>query len=74
MPWNDVYATSSKGAQKRGINWEPLNQATRCGKRVCTVRITLHCRARVIGDGEHMRMLSLHPDHDSAYEHPGGDG
>jgi hypothetical protein len=74
MTWNQVYATSSKGKGKRGLNWEVLpRQKTAGGGTVASVRITAKFRARVTRDGEFMRFISLHPDHDSAYKAPGGE-
>jgi hypothetical protein len=68
MTWAQIYATSSKG-QKRGLNWEPIQgQTTRDGKKVASIRITKKFRARVVRDGVFMRFVSLHPDHDSAYQ------
>ena len=32
-----------------------------------TIRVTRQCRAVVIREGEFMRFLALHFDHDSAY-------
>jgi hypothetical protein len=68
MTWAQIYATSSK-SQKRGLNWEPIQgQLTHDGKQVASIRITKKFRARVIRDGVFMRFISLHPDHDSAYQ------
>ena len=69
MTWEQVFATSSKGRNKRGINWEPIGQLTKSGKRVHTIRISRACRARVVRSGAYMIFLSLHEDHDSAYTH-----
>jgi hypothetical protein len=74
MTWAQVYATSSKGPQKRGLNWEALpNQQTASGATIASIRITGKFRARVTRDGVFMRFISLHPDHDSAYKVPGGE-
>jgi len=74
MTWTQVYATSSKGAQKRGINWEVLpNQRTASGGIIASIRVTGKFRARVTRDGVFMRFISLHPDHDSAYKKRGGE-
>jgi len=41
MTWAQVYATSSKGTQKRGLNWEVLpNQRTSTGGVVASIRVT----------------------------------
>ncbi len=72
MTWDQIYKTSSK-TQKRGLNWEIIeNQVTLSGKKIASIRISKKFRARVCRDGKFMRFISLHPDHDSAYNE-GGD-
>ena len=74
MTWNDIYKTSSKTpGDKRGLNFEPLDQQTANGQRIASIRVTNKFRARVCRDGRHMRFISLHPDHDSAYDESGGE-
>jgi hypothetical protein len=74
MTWQQVYATSSKGRGKRGLNWEVLpSQKTASGGTVASIRFTEKFRARVTRDGVFMRFVSLHPDHDSAYKAKGGE-
>ena len=74
MTWTQVYATSSKGAQKRGLNWEVLpKQQTASGGAIASIRVTGKFRLRVTRDGVFMRFISLHPDHDSAYKKSGGE-
>ena len=71
MTWDQIYKTSSR-TQKRGLNWEPIaGQMTRSGKTVASIRISRKFRARVCRDGRFMRFISLHPDHDSAYDESG---
>jgi hypothetical protein len=73
MTWDQVYKTSSK-SQKRGLNWEPIEgQKTKSGKAIASIRLSEKFRARVCRDGKLMRFISLHPDHDSAYEEDGGE-
>ncbi len=73
MTWDQLYKTSSK-TQKRGLNWEPIaGQTTRSGKTIASIRISKKFRARVCRDGKFMRFISLHPDHDSAYDESGGE-
>jgi len=73
MTWDQIYKTSSK-SQKRGLNWEPIEgQKTKSRKAVASIRISDKFRARVCRDGKIMRFISLHPDHDSAYDEDGGD-
>ena len=73
MTWDQIYKTSSK-SQKRGLNWEPIDgQQTASGKTIASIRISKKFRARVCRDGKFMRFISLHPDHDSAYDESGGE-
>ncbi|MBY0386306.1 hypothetical protein K2X05_14205 [bacterium] len=73
MTWDQIYKTSSKN-QKRGLNWEPIQgQSTASGKTIASIRISQKFRARVCRDGKTMRFISLHPDHDSAYDESGGE-
>ena len=74
MTWNDIYKTSSKTpGEKRGLNYESLEQETVHGQRINSIRVTKKFRARVCRDGQYMRFISLHPDHDSVYEEAGGE-
>ena len=69
MTWDDVYRTSSKTpGQKRGINYEPVDQRTASGKRIATIRASGKIRIRVCRDEQFMRCISIHVDHDSAYK------
>jgi hypothetical protein len=73
MTWDQISKTSS-AKQKRGLNWEPIQgQVTANGKTIASIRISAKFRARVCRDGKTMRFISLHPDHDSAYEEAGGE-
>ncbi|TVQ81436.1 MAG: hypothetical protein EA369_00055 [Bradymonadales bacterium] len=73
MTWRQIYATSSK-SKKRGLNWEVIEgQKTAKGGVIASIRITQKSRARVTRDGKFMRFISVHPDHDSAYEKGGGE-
>ena len=73
MTWDQIYKTSSR-TQKRGLNWEPIaGQTTKSGKTIASIRISKKFRARVCRDGKFMRFISLHPDHDSAYDETGGE-
>jgi hypothetical protein len=74
MTWNDIYKISSKTpGNKRGLNFEPLEQRTAKGNKIASIRVTGKFRARVCRDGRYMRFISLHPDHDSAYDQVGGE-
>jgi len=73
MTWDQIYKTSSK-TQKRGLNWEPITgQKTGHGKTIASIRISGKFRARVCRDGKFIRFISLHLDHDSAYDEDGGE-
>lgn len=62
MSWQQVY-------QDKGSNWEAVtHRLGPNGKRLYTIRISRKFRCLVYRDGEVMRFLSLHPDHDSAYQ------
>jgi hypothetical protein len=37
------------------------------GEKLYSLRITQKCRAVAIREGDYLRLLSLHSDHDSAY-------
>ncbi len=56
LGWQQVYAD-------QGLKWEELKSA----KGRFTIRVTRQCRAVVVREGEFMRFLALHFDHDSAY-------
>jgi hypothetical protein len=60
--WSEVY-------KDKGLHWE-LVQSRKApnGTRLYTVRVTDKFRAMVYREGQFMRFLSLHPDHDSAYQ------
>ena len=55
--------------RSKGLRWE-LIQSRRgpAGQRLYTLRISRSCRAVAWRDGDWLRLLSLHPDHDSAYQ------
>ncbi len=62
MTWGQVY-------QDRGLRWEAI--ASRSGKQdesLYSVRMGKGFRAVVSRDGDLLRLVSLHPDHDSAYK------
>ena len=52
-----------------GLNLEHLkNTKTRKGNPIYSIRITRSFRAILSIEGEYLRFISLHPDHDSAYK------
>ena len=54
--------------QSKGLRWELIqSRQGPSGERLYSIRITRSCRAVAWRDGDWLRLLSLHPDHDSAY-------
>ena len=61
LNWDQFYGD-------RGLRWEAiLSKAGPAGRRIYSVRITRSMRAVAYREGEFLRLLSLHADHDSAY-------
>lgn len=61
MNWQQVYRDS-------GLNWEQLvSRAGPRGEKLYSLRLGKGFRAIACREGEWLRLLSLHPDHDSAY-------
>jgi len=52
----------------KGLRWELIqSRQGPQGQRLNSFRISRSCRAVAWRDGDWLRLLSLHPDHDSAY-------
>jgi hypothetical protein len=61
MTWQQVYSDS-------GLNWELiLSQKGPNGVKLYSFRISRGFRGVAFRDRQWFRLLSLHPDHDSAY-------
>lgn len=61
MDWDQVYAD-------RGLKWEIIFSRTGPrGERLYSFRISRGFRGLAYREGDWMRILSLYPDHDSAY-------
>lgn len=61
MTWRQVYADS-------GLKWETIHSRQGPnGQRLYSLRVSQAFRAVAYRDGAWLRILSLHPDHDSAY-------
>ena len=58
LSWAPVY-------RDKGLWWESVKSL---GEDTYTLRVTQKCRAVVKRDGNVLKFVSLHPDHDSAYE------
>ena len=56
LSWQEVYTDN-------GLKWEAVKSSD-----VYTLRVTQKCRATAKRDDDVLRFISLHPDHDSAYE------
>ncbi|HKH46453.1 MAG TPA: hypothetical protein VKM72_17465 [Thermoanaerobaculia bacterium] len=62
MTWNQVY-------QDAGLNWEAIRSKKGVeGQKLCSLRTGKGFRAVGYREGDWLRLASLHPDHDSAYE------
>jgi hypothetical protein len=52
-----------------GFHWEAIEHLRAPnGARVHSLRLSQRIRALAYRDGDFLRLLSLHPEHDSAYE------
>jgi len=61
MEWDVVYSHP-------GLNWEAVDHIkTPTGAKACSIRLSRKVRAIGYRDGDYLRLVSLHPDHDSAY-------
>jgi hypothetical protein len=61
MSWEQVYRDS-------GLRWEAVASRTGPdGARLYSIRLARGFRAVAYRDGDWLRLLSLHPDHNSAY-------
>lgn len=61
MSWNQVY-------RDKGLRWEAiLSRTGPDSSRLYSLRISQGHRAVGYRQGEFLKLLSLHPDHDSAY-------
>jgi hypothetical protein len=59
LSWQQLY-------HDRGLRWEAVKSVKAEG--LYTMRVTKKCRVVVKREGNILRFISLHPDHDSAYE------
>ena len=61
MSWEQLQRSS-------GLRWELIqSRQGSAGERLDSLRISRSCRAVAWRDGTWLHLLSLHPDHDSAY-------
>lgn len=62
LDWNTLY-------RHTGYHWEPIAHLTGPGgAKVYSLRLSQKIRAIGYRDDDFLRLISLHPDHDSAYE------
>ena len=62
LDWNTLY-------RHTGYNWELIDHLKAPGgAKVYSLRLSQKIRAIGYRDGDLLRLISLHPDHDSAYE------
>lgn len=63
LDWSNVYAS-------KGLHWEAIEhlKAPDGKSTVYSVRLSQKIRGLVFREGDFMRFISLHPDHDSAYK------
>ena len=60
LDWNQLYADP-------GLRWEAiLSRTGPAGQRLYSLRVTKRVRAIACRQDDFLRLLSLHPDHDSA--------
>ena len=61
LDWNSLY-------RHTGFRWERLQHLKAAkGASVYSLRLSQTIRAVALRDGDFLRPISLHPDHDSAY-------
>jgi hypothetical protein len=63
LDWPNVYAS-------KGLRWEAIShlKAPDGKSTVYSVRLSQKIRGLAFREGDFMRFISLHPDHDSAYK------
>ena len=61
LTWEQLY-------KDQGLKWELISsKQEKQGEKLYSLRVTQKCRAVAIREGDYLRLLSLHSDHDSAY-------
>jgi hypothetical protein len=62
LDWNSLY-------RHTGFRWEAIEHLkTPNSAKAYPLRLSQRIRAVAFRDGDFLRLVSLHPDHDSAYE------
>ena len=63
LDWNALY-------RHTGFRWEAIEHLKAPnGAKVYSLRLSQRVRGLAFREGDFLRFISLHPDHDSAYEH-----
>jgi hypothetical protein len=61
LKWSELYVDN-------GLKWEAiLSKQTKSGDRIYSFRFSKKYRATAFREGDFLRVLALHVDHDSAY-------
>lgn len=62
LDWNTLY-------RHTGFRWEAIEHLRAAnGSKVYSLRLSQRIRALAYREGDFLRLISLHPEHDSAYE------
>ena len=62
LDWNALY-------RHTGFRWEAIEHLkVGRGAKVYSLRLSQRMRAVGVRDGDYLRLISLHPEHDSTYE------
>lgn len=62
LDWDQVH-------RDQGLKWEAIHSRSGPdGTRLYSLRITQRCRATALREGAFIRLLSIHPDHESTYK------
>jgi hypothetical protein len=62
LTWPQLYSD-------KGLKWELVHSKTGVHRRrLYSMRITKRMRALALGEGDYLCLVSLHPEHDSAYQ------
>ena len=62
LTWEQLY-------KDKGLKWEMIrSKKGKKGETLYSLRVTQKCRCIVLREGDYLRFLSLHSDHDSAYQ------
>lgn len=62
LEWPELYID-------KGLNWEAiLSKQSNKGDRIYSLRFSKKYRATALREGDFLRLLAVHVDHDSAYK------